>query len=275
MDRAFTLPNGRARAFLGRVLATEEHELDCGEVLEVIARHVDGRVAGQDPTDDLAGVPPHLRQCADCAEMVATLQYLAELEAEGELPDLDHLWSELRSATPEPATAARSAGAPAARARPAIRRLERVLLPLAAAAVILVSFVWWRADRDRSRAYAKAQHAEEMMETIATADEVRFLRREDGSWLRLLWSPTRESAVLVVGDLAAVGTNDRITCWLKGRDGTPVLAAAFDRIEPKMDWWLIEADRPIGDYTALEMMVEPEGRELFQVALGPPSGVEP
>jgi|GEM_PF-6639603 hypothetical protein len=89
---------GRAYFFLESILTTEEEELDCQEVMAVIARYVDVEVATGTEPKDMAGVPVHLKHCPHCAQMYQTLRALAEMEAHGSLPDTEGLWHELYSA---------------------------------------------------------------------------------------------------------------------------------------------------------------------------------
>ncbi|MFN2116006.1 MAG: hypothetical protein ACK2T6_09825 [Anaerolineae bacterium] len=106
----------RANRFLQTIITTEDEELDCVEVMAVIARYVDVEVGdarghdsdhGHDHGDyhgdgvslDLGvAVPLHLSHCPHCAEMFETLQLLAAMEASGQLPEIDELWSDLHAA---------------------------------------------------------------------------------------------------------------------------------------------------------------------------------
>jgi hypothetical protein len=88
----------QAYGFLQNVLTTEEEELDCEEVMAVIARYVEVEIANGNPRDVSAGVPLHLSHCPHCAEMYETLKVLASLEADGELPAMDALWTDLQAA---------------------------------------------------------------------------------------------------------------------------------------------------------------------------------
>lgn len=88
----------RAFRFLQTIVTTEDEELDCVEVMAVIARYVDLEVdCGCSQELDL-GVPLHLSHCAHCAEMYNALKALASLEAKGCLPPMDELWSDLHAA---------------------------------------------------------------------------------------------------------------------------------------------------------------------------------
>ena len=88
----------RAYRFLQTIVTTEDEELDCEEVMAVIARYVDLETDGGCSNESEAGVPLHLSHCAHCAEMYQTLRALASLEAKGCLPPMDELWSDLHSA---------------------------------------------------------------------------------------------------------------------------------------------------------------------------------
>jgi len=98
MDQADTASRDRVRQFVRRIVATEEHELDCRAVLDVIHAYVDMDLSGGDAVAGFPGIPHHLMQCPDCAEMVAALRHVASLEARGQLPAVDHLWRDLQSA---------------------------------------------------------------------------------------------------------------------------------------------------------------------------------
>lgn len=116
-----------ARRFLERVYDTHEHELDCAGLMEVVDRYVEVEARGEDASRIAPDVPHHLFICADCAELVATLTQLVELEESGELPQIDELWSELEEAS----TPRRSARGPFGRfgASSFVTRVIRVFRP--------------------------------------------------------------------------------------------------------------------------------------------------
>jgi len=93
----------RIRRFLELILTTEDEELDCAGLMQVIDRYVEVDARGDDPTAVHSGVPHHLHQCADCAELYNTLLNLVQLEETGEIPEIDALWAELRATVSGPA----------------------------------------------------------------------------------------------------------------------------------------------------------------------------
>lgn len=89
----------QARRFLELLLQTKDDELDCAGLMELIDRYVEIGARGEDPASFAPEVPPHLRQCPDCAELVASLLHLVELEESGQMPEIDAMWAELRAVT--------------------------------------------------------------------------------------------------------------------------------------------------------------------------------
>lgn len=78
-----------------RILATEEEEIDCEQVFELIAQYVDLEVSGADARRLLPLVSQHLKQCDGCYELHETLFEIALLEEEGKLPDADELLGDI------------------------------------------------------------------------------------------------------------------------------------------------------------------------------------
>lgn len=78
-----------------RILATQEHEIDCGELYDVLAQFVDLELAGQQAASILPYVEPHLEQCPDCRELYETLREAAEREARDSWPDIQTLLDEI------------------------------------------------------------------------------------------------------------------------------------------------------------------------------------
>lgn len=96
-----------------RILATEDDELDCEQVAELMARYVDMHAAGESAPRMLAKVDQHLTQCTACAEVYETLLELALLEAQDAMPDADTLLDRILSGAPDRSAAARPVtGAP-------------------------------------------------------------------------------------------------------------------------------------------------------------------
>lgn len=78
-----------------RILATEDEEIDCDQVFELIARYVDREVAGEDVARLLPLVYEHLVQCEMCSDLHSTLYELAEMEERDRLPNVDDLLGEI------------------------------------------------------------------------------------------------------------------------------------------------------------------------------------
>lgn len=78
-----------------RILTTEDEEIDCGQLSELIARYVDLEVDGANAPRLLPLVHQHLEQCNACSELHATLHELAVLEEHDALPAIDTLLDEI------------------------------------------------------------------------------------------------------------------------------------------------------------------------------------
>jgi hypothetical protein len=78
-----------------RIIETEDEEIDCGQVAELVARYVDLEVAGEAASQLLPKVRQHIGQCDTCAELYETLLELALLEDRNALPDADRLLDEI------------------------------------------------------------------------------------------------------------------------------------------------------------------------------------
>lgn len=74
-----------------RILATEDEEIDCNQVFELVARYVDLEVSGEDVPRLMPLVYRHLVQCDMCLELHDTLRDLAVMKEQGTLPDVDVL----------------------------------------------------------------------------------------------------------------------------------------------------------------------------------------
>lgn len=76
--------------WLNQVYSTREAEIGCDRLQEVLPTFVDLEVTGQPPPKELAEeVRSHLAHCPDCAEEYAGLLALAQLEAQGHLPEIE------------------------------------------------------------------------------------------------------------------------------------------------------------------------------------------
>lgn len=86
-----------ARHFLERIYLTEDEEIDCGGMMDIIGRYVELQVHGADAAAALPEAYLHLEICEDCAEVAAVLTEMVRLEEVGELPRVDELWVELEA----------------------------------------------------------------------------------------------------------------------------------------------------------------------------------
>ncbi|MFQ5593590.1 MAG: anti-sigma factor [Anaerolineae bacterium] len=78
-----------------RILATEDEEINCAQVFELIARYVDMEVAGEDVAQLLPLVYEHLVQCEMCSDLHSTLYELADMEEQDKLPSVDDLLGDI------------------------------------------------------------------------------------------------------------------------------------------------------------------------------------
>jgi len=81
--------------WLDQIYNPAEGENKCRELLDRLPAHVDAIVQGQDPNGQFADLERHLAECSYCAEMYQELLYLAALEEDGELPEVDDLLANL------------------------------------------------------------------------------------------------------------------------------------------------------------------------------------
>lgn len=79
-------------------------EMDCRELLEVIARYVDLEATGAAPDEAMPGVGLHLEDCDHCHELYEVLQHL-ELQRPSLEQELEQVWEEVRALTAEPGPA--------------------------------------------------------------------------------------------------------------------------------------------------------------------------
>ncbi len=78
-----------------RILATEDEEIDCDQVFELIARYVDLEVSGEEVAELLPLVYQHLVQCDRCSDLHDTLYELSVMEEQGTLPEVDDLLEDI------------------------------------------------------------------------------------------------------------------------------------------------------------------------------------
>ncbi len=97
------------RQWVHQVYATQDREIDCGQLFELLSGYVDLQVAGVDAAPWAPQIQVHLAQCAECNDLYQSLLEIARLEAGGTLPDSAQLLRELRQfaapreeAQPEP-----------------------------------------------------------------------------------------------------------------------------------------------------------------------------
>ena len=75
--------------WLNQIYATTETEIGCDQLQTLLPAYVDFEVAGDDPGSRLPQVKAHLAQCLDCADEYKGLRAVAELEAQGRLPQAE------------------------------------------------------------------------------------------------------------------------------------------------------------------------------------------
>ncbi len=69
-----------AARILGMLAATEEEEIGCDEVFDLLDRFVDLKAAGEDPSAYLPLVGQHLKICPDCREEYEALLSMVSME---------------------------------------------------------------------------------------------------------------------------------------------------------------------------------------------------
>jgi len=82
------LTNDQISHLISRVYATEEAELDCDEVQELLPAYVEG-LGVDDKFSAVEVIHTHLLQCGDCNETFLALRQFALLEGAGGLPEVD------------------------------------------------------------------------------------------------------------------------------------------------------------------------------------------
>ncbi|MER3457927.1 MAG: hypothetical protein C4309_04185 [Chloroflexota bacterium] len=82
--------------WIHQVYMTQDREIDCGQVFELLSGYVDLQVAGVEAAPWAPQIQAHLAQCAECDDLYQALLEIARLEAEGTLPDSTQLLEELR-----------------------------------------------------------------------------------------------------------------------------------------------------------------------------------
>jgi hypothetical protein len=69
-----------------RIYATNENEIDCERLQELLPIYVEVELSGADPNKQFPAVHSHLVQCSDCAEEYKGLRQVVKLAVRGELP---------------------------------------------------------------------------------------------------------------------------------------------------------------------------------------------
>lgn len=87
----------RLKEWLDRVYEPGERDISCRELLDQLPAYIDTVVQGQHGNGKFSELDQHLADCPDCAEIYAELVTLAELEADGRLPEAEELIAELAS----------------------------------------------------------------------------------------------------------------------------------------------------------------------------------
>jgi predicted anti-sigma-YlaC factor YlaD len=87
------------RKWIHQVYTTQDREIDCGQLFDLLSGYVDLQVAGVDAAPWAPQIQVHLAQCAECDDLYHSLLEVAEMEAEGTLPDSAQLLEELRQLT--------------------------------------------------------------------------------------------------------------------------------------------------------------------------------
>ncbi len=264
-----------ARQFLEWVLGTEENELDCAGLMAIVDQYVDGQVRGLPGDLSFEAVPQHLRQCPDCARLVAALSEIVQLEEAGNLPPLGALWDELRSLSATPVRAAsastgrKNAGncrlwSGWAQRRPLQFGESWSVAAIGVSGVLLIALIvaisgWWRVARE-------ARTAQDIVAHLSTADLVRSAEMVDGSRATVYFSPEDHRA-LVHLDLNRRPPT-RIRCWLSSdRDSASPEETTCGPAAP--DWWFLTCEQPLANYARLALTLEPQSVPAVELPLLP------
>lgn len=77
--------------WIHNIFTTQDEEIACGQLFEVLSQFVDLEISGEDAARLLPHVHQHLQQCPECEELYQALCEIARLEAEDKLPQVDEL----------------------------------------------------------------------------------------------------------------------------------------------------------------------------------------
>ncbi len=72
-----------------RIYATNENEIDCERLQELLPIYVEMEISGADPDKQFPAVHSHLVQCSGCAEEYQGLRQVVKLNARGGLPEAE------------------------------------------------------------------------------------------------------------------------------------------------------------------------------------------
>ena len=77
------------KTWINHIYATQDEEYSCDQVLPLLSEYVE-QTSDSQPLGSIAAlVSHHLHQCPDCQEVYEGLRYLLEVEANGELDDIE------------------------------------------------------------------------------------------------------------------------------------------------------------------------------------------
>ena len=77
--------------WIHNIFATQDEEIDCAQLYEVISQFVDMEFSGEEMACLMPDVCQHLEQCGECEDLHQALLEVARLEAEGKLPEAEKL----------------------------------------------------------------------------------------------------------------------------------------------------------------------------------------
>lgn len=85
----------RFKRWIHNIFTTQDEEIDCEQACEALCRFVDMEISGKEAARLLPHVRQHLQQCRECEDVYSALVEIAQLEAQGELPEVDELMKEV------------------------------------------------------------------------------------------------------------------------------------------------------------------------------------
>lgn len=262
-----------------RILATEDEEIDCGQVFELIARYVDLEVSGAEIKRLFPQVYQHLVQCGACSELHDTLYEIAQLEQQNALPDVDDLLDDIVVDSTEPSPGIRDNSAPyGARERPALsvissedvaprERRSRTGRParrlrwewaLAAAALLIMAVLGAWGWRQASEAAELSRY----MAFIANADRAVWMQGTEldpDARGYLFINETDKQGLLVIDGLDPPPQDKVYQMWIM-TDSTDAVSAGTFTVEPgKQGWVWVHLGRLPDEFTTVAITPEPIG----------------